>query len=93
MGLDKLIDYSIITDELSGTRFRKPCDIAFRIMQRRWGLPFEQMVYVGDNAGKDFQALKQLGMRSVFFRNIDGIYFDNSKNNVQEIDMISKLSF
>ena len=93
LGLDKLIDDIIITDELGGTRFRKPCDIAFRIMQRRWGLPFEQMVYVGDNAGKDFQALKQLGMRSVFFRNIDGIYFDNSKNNVQEIDMISKLSF
>lgn len=93
LGLDKLIDDIIITDELGGTRFRKPCDIAFRIMQRRWGLPFEQMVYVGDNAGKDFQAPKQLGMRSVFFRNIDGIYFDNSKNNVQEIDMISKLSF
>lgn len=93
LGLDKLIDDIIITDELGGTRFRKPCDIAFRIMQRRWGLPFEQMVYVGDNEEKDFQAPKQLGMRSVFFRNIDGIYFDNSKNDVQEIDMISKLSF
>ena len=93
LGLDKLIDDIIITDELGGTRFRKPCDIAFRIMQCRWGLPFEQMVYVGDNAEKDFQAPKQLGMRSVFFRNKDGIYFDNRKNDVQEIDMISELSF
>lgn len=93
LGLDKLLDDIIITDELGGTQFRKPCDIAFRIMQRRWGLPFEQMVYVGDNAEKDFQAPKQLGMRSVFFRNIDGIYFDNRKNEVQEIDMISELSF
>lgn len=93
LGLDKLIDDIIITDELGGTQFRKPCDIAFRIMQRRWGLPFEQMVYVGDNAEKDFQAPKQLGMRNVFFRNKDGIYFDNSKNDVQEIDKISDLSF
>lgn len=82
LGLDKLIDDIVITDELGGTQFRKPCDIAFRIMQCRWGLPFAQMVYVGDNAEKDFQAPKQLGMRSVFFRNKDGIYFDNRKNDV-----------
>ena len=93
LGLDELVDDIIITDELGGTQFRKPCDIAFRIMQLRWGIPFEQLVYVGDNAEKDFQAPKQLGMRSVFFRNKDGIYFVNSKNDVQEIDMISELSF
>lgn len=61
-------------------------------MQRRWEIPFEQLVCVGDNAEKDFQAPKQLGMRNVFFRNKDGIYFDNRKNDVQEIDMISELS-
>lgn len=93
LGLDKLLDDIIITDELGGTQFRKPCDIAFRIMQRRWRIPFEQMMYVGDNAAKDFQAPRQLGMRSVFFRNKDGIYFDNRKNDVQEIDMISELGF
>lgn len=84
LGLDKLIDDIIITDELGGTQFRKPCDIAFRIIQRRWELPFEQMVYVGDNAEKDFQAPKQLGMRSIFLRNKEGIYFDNSENDVQK---------
>ena len=83
LGLDKLIDDIIITDELGSTQFRKPCDIAFRIIQRRWELPFEQMVYVGDNAEKDFQAPKQLGMRSIFLRNKEGIYFDNSENDVQ----------
>lgn len=93
LGLDMLIDDIIITDELGGTQFRKPCDIAFRIMQHRWGLPFEQMAYVGDNVEKDFQAPRQLGMRSVFFRNKDGIYFDNRKNDVQEIDKISELNF
>lgn len=46
----------IITDELGGVQFRKPCDIAFRILQRRWGLPFEELVYVGDNPEKDFRA-------------------------------------
>lgn len=88
-----LIDDIIITDELGGIQFRKPCDIAFRIMQNRWRLPYEQIVYVGDNPNKDFQACRQLGMRWKYFRNEDGIYFDNSKNDVQEIDMISELSF
>jgi hypothetical protein len=41
--LDKLIEDIIITDELGGTQFRMPCDIAFRIMQNRWRLPYEQM--------------------------------------------------
>lgn len=93
LGLDSLIEDIIITDELGGIQFRKPCDIAFRIMQNRWRLPYEQIVYVGDNPNKDFQACRQLGMRWKYFRNEDGIYFDNSKNDVQKIDMISELSF
>ena len=86
LGLDKLIDDIIITDELGGTQFRKPCDIAFRIMQRRWGLPFEQMVYVGDNAEKDFQAPKQLGIRSVWVQNKEGLY----QKNATDIDVIQE---
>jgi HAD superfamily hydrolase (TIGR01549 family) len=74
LGLDKQVDDIIITDELGGIQFRKPCDIAFRIMQNRWRIPYEQMVYVGDNAAKDFQAPKQLGMRSIWFQNEDGLY-------------------
>jgi HAD superfamily hydrolase (TIGR01549 family) len=74
LGLEKLVKDIIITDELGGVQFRKPCDIAFRIMQRRWRIPFEQIVYVGDNAGKDFQAPKQLGMKSLYFKNKTGLY-------------------
>ena len=74
LGLDSLIDDIIITDELGGSQFRKPCDIAFRIMQNRWRLPYEQIVYVGDNPNKDFQACRQLGMRWKYFRNEDGVY-------------------
>ena len=44
LGLD--IKDVIITDELGGTQFRKPCDIAFRIMACKWKLPFEQIVYI-----------------------------------------------
>ena len=72
------IDF-IITDELGGVQFRKPCDIAFRIMATRWKLPYEQIVYVGDNPNKDFQASRQLGMKSICFKNADGIYTDKEE--------------
>lgn len=75
LGLDGLVSDIIITDELGGVRFRKPNDIAFRIMQCRWNVPFEEMIYVGDNLNKDFQAPKQLGMRSLYFENKDGLYY------------------
>ena len=91
--MDKLIDDIIITDELGGTQFRKPCDIAFRIMQRRWGLPFEQMVYVGDNAEKDFQAPKQLGMRTLYFENEDGLYTTSSAVGIKTIKKVSEIVY
>ncbi len=72
LGLD--IKDVIITDELGGTQFRKPCDIAFRIMACKWKLPFEQIVYIGDNLTKDFQAPQQLGIKFVYFKNMEGLY-------------------
>lgn len=93
LGLNKLIDDIIITDEPGGTQFRKPCDIAFRIMQRRWGLPFEQMVYVGDNAEKDFQAPKQLGMRTLGFENEDALYFNGEIVGIETIKAVSEIAF
>lgn len=80
LGLDELVEDIIITDELGGVQFRKPNDISFRIMQNRWRLPFEQIIYVGDNMNKDFQAPKQLGMRWYWFENEDGLYFDRSSD-------------
>lgn len=64
----------IITDELGGIEFRKPCSRAFEMMQAMVGVSFEQMVYVGDNARKDFIAPEKLGMKSIWFRNEDGLY-------------------
>ena len=74
LGLYSLVDSVQITDELGGTQFRKPNDIAFRIMQTRFNVPYEQMLYVGDNPAKDFQAPKQLGMRWIYFKNPEGLY-------------------
>lgn len=72
LGLD--VDDVIITDELGGVQFRKPCDIAFRIMMTRWRLNPADIIYVGDNPAKDFQAPQQLGMRSLWLKNADGIH-------------------
>ena len=85
LGLDKTITDVIITDELGGVRFRKPNDIAFRIMQCRWGIPFEEMMYVGDNLNKDFQAPRQLGMRSLYFENKDGLYYSDKASGDYEM--------
>lgn len=74
LGLEELVDDIIVTDELGGPQFRKPCDIAFRIMQTKWKLYADEMVYIGDNPPKDVPAPKQLGMKVIWFNNIYGIY-------------------
>lgn len=76
LGLE--VDDVIITDELGGAQFRKPNDTAFRLMKDRWKLPYESMVYIGDNADKDYQAPEQLGMRFLLYENNDGLYHSDS---------------
>lgn len=92
LGLNALVDDIIITDELGGVQFRKPCDIAFRIMQTRWKLPYEQIIYVGDNPNKDFQACRQLGMRWRYFRNEDGLYATCDREDNHSVTSIKKLA-
>ena len=84
LGLQGIVSDIIITDELGGPQFRKPCDIAFRIIQNRWRLPFDEIAYVADNPAKDFQAPQQLGMVSVRYNNIEGLYHHNEGVSVQE---------
>ena len=86
--MEILVDDIIITDELGGIQFRKPCDIAFRIMQNKWRVPFEQIIYVGANINKDFQAPKQLGMRYLYFANQDGIY--NAFNKIESFSSVKQ---
>ncbi len=91
LGLYNLLDPKdiIITDELGGPQFRKPCDIAFRIMAQRWKLSMQDIVYIGDNESKDFQAPKQIGMRHIFFNNKDGVYASMASEG--EVTDINKL--
>lgn len=91
LGLEGMVDDIIITDELGGVQFRKPNDISFRIMQCRWKLNFEQMLYIGDNPSKDFKAPKQLGMRSVWFDNKDGLYSRFEDDTVPRIQELCEL--
>lgn len=91
LGLESLVDDIIITDELGGIQFRKPCDIAFRIMANRWILNPTEIIYVGDNISKDFQAPKQLGMRSVLFNNQLGLYRNNSQDGIESIKQVLEI--
>ena len=91
LGLDELIDDIIITDELGGVQFRKPNDISFRIMQCRWKIPFEQMVYIGDNDSKDFQAPRKLGLRWVLFDNHEGLYCNYTQHNCFSIKTMTEV--
>lgn len=92
LGLKELVDDNIITDELGGVQFRKPCDVAFRIMATRWRMNPSDIVYVGDNADKDFQAPQQLGMKSVWLKNKDGLYKSQvDREYIDEIKDFMKL--
>lgn len=74
LGIESLFDKVIITDELGGTEYRKPNEKAFRVMQQALGMPFERMVYIGDNTKKDFIAPEKLGMQTIWFANTEGLY-------------------
>ena len=74
LGLKNLVEEIIITDELGGVQFRKPNDIAFRMMKYRLNVPYDKMVYIGDNCKKDFYAPKALGMKYVYFRNEKSVH-------------------
>ncbi|MBD9050423.1 HAD family hydrolase [Ruminococcus sp.] len=69
------VDQVIITDELGGIQYRKPNKKAFELMQNRWKIAFNKMVYIGDNVTKDFIAPKELGMKVIYFKNADGLYY------------------
>lgn len=74
LNLEKYINEIIVTDELGGVEFRKPNTKAFELMQEKLKIPFEKMVYIGDNINKDFIAPEKLGMQTIHFRNEDGLY-------------------
>lgn len=68
------VDKIIITDSLGGIQYRKPCTAAFIKMKKHFDVPYEKMVYIGDNIFKDFIAPQKLGMKCIYFKNHDGLY-------------------
>lgn len=74
LGIEPLFDEIIITDELGGVEYRKPNAVAFELMHEKFEVPYEKMVYIGDNPKKDFIAPEKLGMRAIYFINEDGLY-------------------
>ena len=74
LGLENLVDHIVVTDEFGGAEFRKPNPIAFQTMKEKLNTAYSEMCYIGDNIKKDFIAPQQLGMRSIWFQNPDGLY-------------------
>lgn len=74
LNIKDLFEEIIITDELGGIEFRKPNKTAFVKMHELMDFSYNQMLYVGDNINKDFIAPKELGMKSVWFKNSNGLY-------------------
>ena len=68
LGIDKLFDKIIITDELGGVEFRKPNAKAFELMKEYFSSDYKKMCYIGDNLLKDNLASKDLRL-FVFYNN------------------------
>lgn len=87
LGLEVMMDTIIITDELGEPKYRKPCDKAFQLMRdiiRNGG--YRTMCYVGDNIKKDFVAPEEFGMRSIWLRNKDGLYYETTGETYESIN-------
>lgn len=77
LNLESIISAIIVTDELGGIEYRKPNPEAFIRMSDILETPTERMVYVGDNIKKDFIAPERLGMKAIYFRNVEGLYYEH----------------
>lgn len=77
LGLDKVMDYIIVTDELGGGEFRKPNPKAFEVMREKLQVEFDEMMYVGDNPKKDFYIGSVYPITTVRVLD-DGLYNENS---------------
>lgn len=76
--LEPMVDYIIVTDEFGGPEFRKPNPIAFETMRNKLDIEYAEMCYVGDNISKDFLSPEKLGMKCIWFKNKDGLYYVES---------------
>jgi len=84
LGVRHFFKQIIITDELGEICFRKPCPLAFEIMSSKLNIPYNKLVYIGDNAIKDFDAPHKLGMKTIKIIRKSSLYTNNiSKANIK----------
>ena len=88
--LDKLIDKIVITDTL-GKDYWKPSSKAFEIVKEYFNVQYEEMIYVADNANKDFIAPEKLGMQWVQIKRPDCIYQQTINPNISNLYELIKI--
>jgi putative hydrolase of the HAD superfamily len=66
-------DEIIVTDEL-GREYWKPHPKAFKMMQEKLSVKFDEMVYVGDNPNKDFYIGDRFPIKTVRISRENGVY-------------------
>lgn len=64
LGLDAQCDLVVLTDQW-GQPFWKPHPRGYKHFQRQWGLPPNELLYVGDNPLKDFVTPRGMGWFTV----------------------------
>ncbi|WP_003545012.1 HAD family hydrolase [Desulfotomaculum nigrificans] len=74
LGLEKYCDRIIVTDELGGLEYRKPCEVSYKKMLLDLDIRPEETIYVGDNPAKDFISANMLQMTTIMLFHANGIY-------------------
>lgn len=72
--IEEYFDKIIITDELGGIEYRKPNSKAYDLMKDYFKCDYHEMIYIGDNLNKDFIYPEKVNIKSVYFKNRDGLY-------------------
>ncbi len=86
-------DAVILTDTW-GRDFWKPHPKAFEEASKALGLPHSNLIYVGDNPSKDFNAPAQLGWQSVRLRLREQLRFEHGYGDyrpTQEVSSVAEL--
>ncbi len=75
LGAEDHFDIIILTDEL-GKEYWKPSPKGFEIIEEKYSLDPSEIIYVGDNPGKDFYLKKTAGIRTARIIREEGVYKD-----------------
>lgn len=57
-----------------------------------WKFNPANVVYIGADADKDFPVLQELDMKSIQFKNVDGLYFDKKEFNGHTVNNIVEMN-